>query len=231
MSDEPQVKNPQLIHLMHLLRADQNDETRAAFYAGLKIAKFMLPVGTARTGDPTVVLLTDDNGHDFLPIFTDQASFAQSPDHDHFAIATIDDCANFLYEDHDIQGVVINPYGENMVLTRANLFYVAKPDQAEHGEAVRLSEPPKEAADLVSRLQTYLPKMATIHAAYLATMIRANDAKSLLLVVDADENADLHALVAFAEAYLPETLQFHVSLADNELGRYVSGEFEPFYQR
>ena len=24
MSDEPQVKNPQLIHLMHLLRADQN---------------------------------------------------------------------------------------------------------------------------------------------------------------------------------------------------------------
>ncbi|MFC2676225.1 MAG: enhanced serine sensitivity protein SseB, partial [Lacticaseibacillus rhamnosus] len=50
-------------------------------------------------------------------------------------------------------------------------------------------------------------------------------------VVDADENADLHALVAFAEAYLPETLQFHVSPADNELGRYVSGEFEPFYQR
>ena len=130
-----------------------------------------------------------------------------------------------------MHGVVINPYGENMVLTRANLFYVAKPDQAEHGEAVRLSEPPKEAADLVSRLQTYLPKMATIHAAYLATMILANDAKSLLLVVDADENADLHALVAFAEAYLPETLQFHVSPADNELGRYVSGEFEPFYQR
>ena len=62
-------------------------------------------------------------------------------------------------------------------------------------------------------------------------MIRANDAKSLLLVVDTDENADLHALVAFAEAYLPETLQFHVSPADNELGRYVSGEFEPFYQR
>ncbi|MSC10823.1 enhanced serine sensitivity protein SseB, partial [Lactobacillus rhamnosus] len=53
MSDEPQVKNPQLIHLMHLLRADQNDEPRAAFYAGLKTAKFMLPVGTARTGDPT----------------------------------------------------------------------------------------------------------------------------------------------------------------------------------
>lgn len=50
MSDEPQVKNPQLIHLMHLLREDQNDETRAAFYAGLKTAKFMLPVGTARTG-------------------------------------------------------------------------------------------------------------------------------------------------------------------------------------
>ncbi len=129
MSDEPQVKNPQLIHLMHLLRADQNDEPRAAFYAGLKTAKFMLPVGTARTGDPTVVLLTDDSGRDFLPIFTDQASFAQSPDHDHFAVATIDDCANFLYEDHDIHGVVINPYGENMVLTRANLFYVAKPDQ------------------------------------------------------------------------------------------------------
>ncbi|KMO54175.1 SseB protein, partial [Lacticaseibacillus rhamnosus] len=41
MSDEPQVKNTQLIHLMHLLRADQNDETRAAFYAGLKTAKFM----------------------------------------------------------------------------------------------------------------------------------------------------------------------------------------------
>lgn len=72
MSDEPQVKNPQLIHLMHLLRADQNDEPRAAFYAGLKTAKFMLPVGTARTGDPTVVLLTDDSGRDFLPIFTDQ---------------------------------------------------------------------------------------------------------------------------------------------------------------
>ena len=72
MSDEPQVKNPQLIHLMHLLRADQNDEPRAAFYAGLKTAKFMLPVGTARTGDPTVVLLTDDSGRDFLPIFTDR---------------------------------------------------------------------------------------------------------------------------------------------------------------
>lgn len=38
MSDEPQVKNPQLIHLMHLLREDQNDETRAAFYAGLKLS-------------------------------------------------------------------------------------------------------------------------------------------------------------------------------------------------
>ncbi|KMO60594.1 hypothetical protein PZ01_09455, partial [Lacticaseibacillus rhamnosus] len=75
MSDEPQVKNPQLIHLMHLLRADQNDETRAAFYAGLKIAKFMLPVGTARTGDPTVVLLTDDNGHVFFTHFYRSGQF------------------------------------------------------------------------------------------------------------------------------------------------------------
>ncbi|OLS11382.1 enhanced serine sensitivity protein SseB [Lacticaseibacillus zeae] len=231
MTNEPQVQNPQLIHLMRLLRTDQNDETQAAFYAGLKSAKFMLPVGTARTGDPTVVMLTDDNGHDYLPIFTDQANFAKSPDHDHFAVATIADCANFLYEDRDIFGVVINPYDENMVLSRANLFYVAKPDQAKHGEAVRISEPPRETADLVEQLREYLPKMPTVHAAYLVTMIRADDAQSLLLVVDADKDADLHALVGFAEAYLPETQQFHVSPTDNELGRYVSGEFSPFYQR
>ena len=62
-------------------------------------------------------------------------------------------------------------------------------------------------------------------------MIRADDTQSLLLVVDADKGTDLHALVAFAEAYLPETTQFHVSPNDNELGRYVSGEFAPFYQR
>lgn len=31
MTDEPIVQNPQLIHLIQLLRADQNDETQAAF--------------------------------------------------------------------------------------------------------------------------------------------------------------------------------------------------------
>ncbi|WBT00413.1 enhanced serine sensitivity protein SseB C-terminal domain-containing protein [Lacticaseibacillus paracasei] len=231
MTDEPIVQNPQLIHLIQLLRADQNDETQAAFYAALKTAKFMLPVGTTRDGDPTIVMITDDQGQDFLPIFTDQANFGKSPDHDQYAIATINDCANFLYEDHDIQGVAINPYGENMLLSRANLFYVAKPDSAKNGEAVRIGEPPRETATLVKHLRDYLAKLRTVHAAYLTTMIRADDTQSLLLVVDADKGTDLHAVVAFAEAYLPETTQFHVSPNDNELGRYVSGEFAPFYQR
>lgn len=38
MTDEPIVQNPQLIHLIQLLRADQNDETQAAFYAALKLS-------------------------------------------------------------------------------------------------------------------------------------------------------------------------------------------------
>ena len=118
-----------------------------------------------------------------------------------------------------------------MLLSRANLFYVAKPDSAKNGEAVRIGEPPRETATLVKHLRDYLAKLRTVHAAYLTTMIRADDTQSLLLVVDADKGTDLHALVAFAEAYLPETTQFHVSPNDNELGRYVSGEFAPFYQR
>ena len=31
MTNEPIVQNPQLIHLIQLLRADQNDETRSRF--------------------------------------------------------------------------------------------------------------------------------------------------------------------------------------------------------
>ena len=131
MTDEPIVQNPQLIHLIQLLRADQNDETQAAFYAALKTAKFMLPVGTTRDGDPTIVMITDDQGQDFLPIFTDQANFGKSPDHDQYAVATINDCANFLYEDHDIvivnkpRGMVVHPAVGNYsgTLVNALLFH------------------------------------------------------------------------------------------------------------
>lgn len=128
------VKNPKLVEAMQELSKHDTYVTRSQMAAALMEARLLSPIQkrtlmTEKKGPSTWIRfedITNTEGDKFYMAFTDMEEYSkwnEDGSHDQALIMTMEDFGNILIrQKNDLKGFVINPYGENISISKQLLL-------------------------------------------------------------------------------------------------------------
>ena len=120
--------NEQIKEAIHLFHQEQSDENYAAACGAVRMCMvcdghLIFPADVIENADGSTDFLfktMDINGMDFLVAFTDQEEYEKAPASS--AVSQfIDSMLENVMLDENIAGVIINPWGEQLVLCREDI--------------------------------------------------------------------------------------------------------------
>jgi hypothetical protein len=252
------ITNPALVKAMDTMKQERTPKNEVLFINALKSARFLVPavinkVQQAQANDDGTVqlkeqpqirflLFNNQEGKKFFPIFTDGAEYRKWGDSANHQVAAISyrDMCQFLSknEQKELNGVVINPYGQNIMVPVETLLRVMNTEALAPGTKIQigtLKEPPTE---LLNVLKAHLEGQDDITKAYLRVMKREDkEHANLLLVVDVDTSIGEAALKnlfdGVAQAAKPQLhgVELAIVPASNRLGEAALKDTEPFFEK
>lgn len=194
------ITNPNLVNVIKEIK--QGNKEEELFWKEIFKAKFLCPIimEIGKTmqkenykivlGEGTsIALLSIDNeqSEHFLMAFTDWdelKKWKQNHNQQTLVLSYEDYQEIIINNDSTYQGMVINPFGENIVLDRQMLNNTRKNEHIiQKGESVMIGIPKEYPADMVNKLKEYFAKMQNVKKAYLLWMVRGKES-SYLLVLD-----------------------------------------------
>lgn len=137
-----EIRNPKLVQAMQDMKKHDNPYTRGVMAAALMDAKLLSPIQrqtvlTEKEGPSTRIKFEDiqnTEGEKFYLAFTDFDEYAKWNDdekHNQALIMTMEDFGNILIRQiNDLKGFVVNPYGENVSITKDLLLSLLKQREA-----------------------------------------------------------------------------------------------------
>ena len=123
--------NEKIKEAIHLFHQRQSDDTYAVACRVLRMCMvcdghLIFPADITEDEDGTTNFLfktMDINGMDFLVAFTDQEEYEKAPASG--AVSQfIDSMLEHVMQQDDIAGVIINPWGEHLVLCKADIAII-----------------------------------------------------------------------------------------------------------
>lgn len=137
-----QVRNPKLVAAMREMVEHNSDHTRGKMAACLMDARLLSPVErqtviTETSGPSTRIRFEDIQntaGEKYYLAFTDLDEYAKwnkEEDHNSALIMTMEEFGNLLIRNiNDLKGFVINPFGENVSISKDLLLSLLKQREA-----------------------------------------------------------------------------------------------------
>ena len=242
------ITNPDFVNIIREIRKGKGKEE--VFWKEIFKAKFLCPINvdfgnTSKKENQKIVLgeensialLSIDNkqGEHFLMAFTDWdelKKWKQSQNHQ-TVIIKYEDYQEIVIKNAPLyQGMVINPFGENLVLNKQILVDTRKNEQIiQKGESIMLGIPQKYPADMVNKLKEYFATMQNVDKAYLLWMVRGKES-SYLLIIDAKESPQqlFPQIGQICQPFLKGKL-LDMIIADSNLGRNAIEGHSPFFIR
>lgn len=139
---EEQVKNPQLVVAMQEVIKNENSNTMSKMAAALMDSRLLTPIEqqtvlTEKTGPGTRIRfeeIKNVQGDKYYLAFTDMAEYDkwnQDGKNERALIMTMEDFGNILIRQiNDMKGFVINPFGENISISKDLLLSLLKQREA-----------------------------------------------------------------------------------------------------
>lgn len=241
------VENPGLLDVMNQLR--QGKDSEEVFFSELFQAKFLCPAqvelkdavkgkgGKVSVGGESAVSPTsirDQEGNHFLMAFTDWREIRKWSEEKNLKtlVLTYEDYQHIIIDgDSPYAGVVINPYGANIVLNK-DMMQNILPDKVtmQEGETVMIGVPKDYPVKMVEALSQEFAKRKDVKCAYLLWMARG-DETSYLLVLDADGNEQklFPVIGEICQPFLDEEFMDMVPFY-SQFGQSAAENQEPFYR-
>lgn len=192
------IANPNLVNVIREIK--QGNINEESFWKEILKAKFLCPInmGTGKTlqqenykivsGEVTsFALISIDNkqGEHFLMAFTDWdelKKWKQNHNQQTLILSYKDYEEIMIKKDSPYQGIVINPFGENIILDRKKLVNLRQCEQIiQKGDSVMLGIPKEYPTDMINKLKEYFAKMQNVEKAYLLWMVRGKESSTTLL--------------------------------------------------
>ena len=136
------IRNTKLVAAMREVIRRDNEETRSKMAAALLDSRLLSPIErqtvlTEKSG-PSMRIRFEDiqntEGEKFYIAFTDLDEYAKLNDdetHNQALIMTLEDFGNILIRNvNDLKGFVINPFGENISISKSLLLSLLKQREA-----------------------------------------------------------------------------------------------------
>lgn len=242
------ITNPDLVNVIKEMK--QGNKKEELFWEEMFKAKFLCPINM-KIGKTTqkenhkivlgegtsIALLSIDNeqSEHFLMAFTDwdelkkwKQNYAQQT-----LVLSYEDYQGIIIKnDLAYQGIVINPFGENIVLNRQILNSTRRNEHIiQKGESVMIGIPKEYPADMVNKLKKYFAKMQNVEKAYLLWMVRGNESSYLLVLDSPISPQQLFPLVGqICRPFLKGKL-LDMALANSGLGKGAIEGQTPFFTR
>jgi hypothetical protein len=189
-------------------------------------------------------MLTTQDGKSFYPAFTDWGELKKwqsitSPPKT--LILSFDDYAAMVLQKEEVEGVVINPFGDNFLMNHQTLTHlktqkdlntkVVSQQVITKETKVLLGEPKEYPTEMVQAISDYLKQQPLARRAWLRLMFRDNE-QSYLLVVDfsGDKDVLFGAIAGAARPYLNDMYIDMVPYQDS-FGRDATEGVNPFYEK
>ena len=141
------IKNPDLVAAMQAMQKRNDSETLSRMAAALVNSRLLSPslkqtVLTEKSGPSTRIKfedIEDTKGEKYYLAFTDLDEYEkwnQEGTHNEALIMTLEDFGNILIRNiNDLKGFVINPYGENVSISKSLLLSLLKQHEAKRQNA------------------------------------------------------------------------------------------------
>lgn len=240
------ITNANLVNVIKAIKKGNNKEE--LFWKEIFKAKFLCPINmeigkTTQKGNHKIVLgegtsialLSIDNkqSEHFLMAFTDwdelkkwKKNYAQQT-----LILSYEDYQEIVIKnDSAYHGMVINPFGENIILDRQMLKNTRKNEHIiQKGESVMIGIPKEYPTDMVNKLKEYFATMQNVEKAYLLWMVRGKESSYLLVLDSQISPQQLFPLIGrVCQPFLREKL-LDIVLANSGLGKGAIEGQTPFF--
>jgi len=242
-----EISNPNLLSAIRLMRTDRSKEP--LFFEELHQAKFLCPVwvdtcNLPKNPDGSVVLssdspislvgISDSSGAHFLMAFTDRDEFSKwnKGSYQQTIVYSFDDYkAALTSDDTPYQGVVLNPFGDNIVLRKEIFTGGNAPFQtAKRNESIMIGQPKDYPSHMVEKLKQYLRSMRLVDTAYLLWMVRGEEAGYLLVLgTKASPQKLFPSIGELCKPYLNEK-PLDMVLLNSTFGQSAIQDQKPFYR-
>ena len=240
------IENPELVIKIREYTNSQSDEVEMELREALLKAKFLAPAGLEGwTNIPkgkqvleqdvkfNLLSIQDEQGSMYLPAFTDWSEVDKWNNDTEMKtmVFTLRDYAGAFTNNQELVGIVINPYGENLVLNREMIYSVVSgKHMMKKGESVAIGLPKEYPDEMVRVLIKYFGDIKKIKSAYLLWMVR-NEEQSYLLVLDSDEKPEMiyPQIGDVCKPYLNGKFVDMIPL-NSSLGLSATEEQQPFYK-
>ncbi len=257
--NEP-VVNPRIQGLMRQAAGKPTEEMMNLIYEELAMnAKFLSAImvthepvkkedGTATFEQGTKMqlpLLTAPDGSKYYPAFTDWQELNKWHEilEPKTLMLSLDDYVALVQKNEDTKGIVINPFGENMMVDRPLLEHLKmKKDMLVQGKTVQhidknekisLAEAAEFPVEMVKKITEELKKENCVEKAWLRLMKRKEEI-SYLFVADIELPGNQEAVferVANAARPFLKGIGINMITYQQEFGKNAVEGVEPFYQR
>lgn len=242
------ITNPNLVNVIKEIK--QGNKEEELFWDEIFKAKFLCPINMqigkikqkenhkiVLGEDTSITLLSIDNEQreHFLMAFTDWDELKKWKKNcdQQTLVLTYEDYQGIIIKNHSTyQGMVINPFGENIVLDRQMLNNTRKNEHIiQKGESVMVGIPKEYPTDMVNRLKEYFAKMQNVEKAYLLWMVRGKESSYLLVLDSQISPQQLFPLIGqICQPFLKEKL-LDIVLANSGLGKSAIEGHPPFFVR
>lgn len=253
------IDNTELLKAMDMLKADDNEENFKPFLAALSKAKFLVPAVVEKISEDenkengeakknykvNFRIITDQNKKNFFPCFTGKEVFDEwiKDDEAQKIVISFNDLSKMvLQSDGKINGFAIDPYTNGMQISTDFLKNLEKANERAKSNIkkntlptntkIRLRTPKYMPVDMLENAKEYFKEHDNVKAAYIQMMEMPDADEEYLIAIDFDGNE--HELF---EGLMPKIKEYsfgiHIALTgtDNDLGKKVSENTEPFYER
>lgn len=230
--EQEEVQNPKLVNRIEDIKKNYTVKNEKIFYEELENSKLLLPVNLDSKNKISIIKIEDSVGNDYLPAFTDWDNLRLGEE-SNAVVFTIYDYLKITKEDLSINGIVINPYSQNLVLNKDNLEFIQlNSGNIKKNEKVSIGIPAEYPTFFVDKCKQNFKKETKIKKAFLLQMVRENFKKSFLLVIDSeDDDQVLPDASNNLHRYLRKEDILDVVSFNSDFGRNVTKEYSPFYEK
>lgn len=242
------VTNPELIKIMNEFLNEKSAENEVVLIEKIMQAHFLTPVkiegeienGVIKTGTTiSFKMLTNNSGESFFMAFTDWEELGKwSKEKEEALISTYEDLKAMVENDvQRVKGFVINPYGQNIAITRELMEYFSQRKSEiviQKDTNVLLGQPANYPHELVKALSKFFKENREVESAYLFLAHMEGEAKPHLLFIigfTGEKAALFSRVAAIAQSYLGEDEYIDLIPLNTRFGKNATKNAPPFYKR
>jgi len=184
-------------------------------------------------------MITNSLDESFFMAFTDWEELRKwSAEKEQALISTYEDLKTLVEKDvQKVKGFVINPYGQNIVITPELIQYFSRKKSEiviKKDTKVLLGQPKNYPNEMVNALSKYFTDHKEVKSAYLFIAHKEDEEKpNLLLVIDftGDKEILFPQVAAVAQKYLGNDEYIDLVPFNTEFGKNAAESSTPFYKK